>query len=72
MNFSSGTFGNPNEYPTLILFWQKMEELHYPGAGDTRKWLEERAAQEEARQQALMQQQMLLQQNINAPQGSAV
>ena len=42
MNLQSGAFGNPTEIETLILFWSKMEELHYPGAGATRKYLEER------------------------------
>ena len=42
MNLQTGAFGNPQEVETLILFWSKMEELHYPGAGATRKYLEER------------------------------
>jgi hypothetical protein len=61
MNLSSGTFGNPQEYATLILFWSKMEELHYPGAGDTKKWLEERAAEAELKQQAMLEQQIIAQ-----------
>lgn len=41
-----------------------MEELHYPGAAATRKFLEERMAREQAamQQQAIMQQQMMAQQ----------
>ena len=71
MNFTSGTFGPPQEYQTLILFWTKMEELHYPGASDTRKWLEERAAQQEAQKMAMLAQQNALQPNgINLPYGS--
>ncbi len=58
MNLQTGAFGNPQEPETLILFWSKMEELHYPGAGATRKYLEERM---EA-QQAMMQQQAMAQQ----------
>ena len=61
MNLSSGTFGNPQEYATLILFWSKMEELHYPGASDTKKWLEERAAEAELKEQAMLEQQMIAQ-----------
>lgn len=58
MNLQTGAFGNPAETETLILFWSKMEELHYPGAGATRKYLEERAESERAmmQQQAMMQQ----------------
>lgn len=46
MNLQSGAFGDPARTETLVLFWSKMEELHYPGAGATRKFLEERARQE--------------------------
>lgn len=41
MNLQTGAFGDPSQLPTLILFWTKMELLHYPGAGDTRAYLEE-------------------------------
>ena len=56
MNLQTGAFGNPGEIETLILFWSKMEELHYPGAGATRKSLEERReaqAQQAGRMQML-------------------
>lgn len=42
----SGAFGNPAELDTLILFWKKMELLHYPGAGETRTLLEEKQSLE--------------------------
>lgn len=41
-NLQSGAFGNPTEIDTLILFWTKMEQLHYPGASDTKRYLEEK------------------------------
>lgn len=54
MNFESGAFGNPQALETLILFWSKMELLHYPGAGETKQYLiEQKRAQDEA---ALQQQ----------------
>lgn len=56
MNLQSGAFGDPTDIETLILFWSKMEELHYPGAGATRKFLEER--RESMAKQAGMMQQM--------------
>ncbi len=41
MNLQQGAFGNPQNLETLILFWTKMELLHYPGAADTKSYLEE-------------------------------
>ena len=61
MNFESGAFGNPQALETLILFWSKMELLHYPGAGETKQYLiEQKRAQDEAvlRQQNAMHAQM--------------
>ena len=61
-NLEGGAFGDPTDLETLILFWAKMEELHYPGAAQTKKHLEEKmqrqeemAAQQAAAQQAAMQ-----------------
>lgn len=54
MNLQTGAFGDPAATETLILFWSKMEELHYPGAGATKQFLEERA-QREAEQAQMMQ-----------------
>jgi len=47
MNFESGAFGDPTLAETLVIFWKKMEMLHYPGAGETRAVLEERARRQE-------------------------
>lgn len=57
MNLQTGAFGNPSQLQTLILFWTKMELLHYPGAGETRSYLEE----ELKRQQAAAQMQQTAQ-----------
>ena len=55
-NLSAGAFGDPQDIETLLLFWGKMEELHYPGANATKKFLEDRnARQQEAMQQAAQQ-----------------
>lgn len=58
MNLQTGAFGDPTATDTLILFWAKMEELHYPGAAATKKHLEERAQaqQEQAQMMQAMQQ----------------
>ena len=54
MNLQTGAFGDPASTDTLILFWTKMEELHYPGAGMTREVLEQRKEQEQAAQMQQM------------------
>lgn len=59
LNLQSGAFGDPTSKETLILFWSKMEMLHYPGAGDTKAFLEEQLQREQ--QQAMMMQQMQMQ-----------
>ena len=48
MNLETGAFGDPTQTQTLILFWNKMEQYHYPGAGEVRKFLERRLEQEQA------------------------
>ena len=47
MNLQTGAFGDPKQTETLILFWGKMEMLHYPGAGETKKYLEDRLQREQ-------------------------
>lgn len=66
MNLQTGAFGDPSSTETLILFWSKMEELHYPGAGSTKKYLEERLRREQ--QQAAQAQQMQIQLQLLAMQ----
>ena len=60
LNLQSGAFGDQSDPQTLILFWSKMEELHYPGAGQVKQVLEKRLQQQQ--QQLAMQKQMALQQ----------
>lgn len=60
LNLQTGAFGDPSNPETLILFWTKMEQLHYPGAGETRQYLEEQLARQH--QAAAVQQQMMMQQ----------
>lgn len=54
MNLQTGAFGDPASLDTLILFWTKMDMLHYPGAGETKKYLEEKLRAQQAQQQAMM------------------
>lgn len=66
MNLQTGAFGDPRQIETLILFWSKMEELHYPGAGATRKYLEERLEEQRA---VMAQQAQLIQNQQTGPAG---
>lgn len=59
-NLQTGAFGDPASLETLIMFWSKMELLHYPGAGDVKKKLEEQLQRQQA--QAMQQQMMQMQQ----------
>lgn len=51
MNLQTGAFGDPSQLQTLILFWTKMELLHYPGAGETRAYLEEELRRQQLQKQ---------------------
>jgi len=51
-----GAFGQPQALETLLLYWTKMELLHYPGASDTKEYLQ--ALREEQMQQQMQMQQM--------------
>ena len=68
MNLQSGAFGDPTQPQTLILFWSKMELLHYPGAGETRQYLEEELERQQMMQQQQMMMQMQQQQQMQAAQ----
>ena len=57
MNLESGAFGNPQSLETLILFWGKMEMLHYPGSAETKQYLIEQKQKQEQLAQMQMQQQ---------------
>ena len=66
MNLQTGAFGDPAATETLVLFWSKMELLHYPGAGATKKYLEDKLKRE---QEQMMQMQMMqMQQQAMVPQ----
>lgn len=60
LNLQSGAFGNPQDLSTLILFWRKMEILHYPDAAQTRQYLEQQLARQQAMQQQMMAQQQAM------------
>lgn len=57
-NLQSGAFGDPTDLQTLILYWTKMEQLHYPGSSETKAFMEMRY-QQQLQAQAIQQQQMM-------------
>lgn len=62
LNLQTGAFGDPTQTDTLILFWSKMEELHYPGAGTTKKYLEDKLQREQIQAQQMQMMQLQAQQ----------
>lgn len=41
-NFTSGAYGDPSADETRLLFWQKMDEQHYPGASANARYFRQR------------------------------
>ena len=64
-NLQTGAFGDPGQTETLILFWSKMEELHYPGAASTKKYLEEKLSREQQMQAVQQAEQQARQDALN-------
>lgn len=69
MNLQSGAFGDPTQLQTLILFWTKMELLHYPGAGETRSYLEEELKRQQQVRKAVVSSGLSLERREN-PRGA--
>lgn len=61
-NLQTGAFGDPTDLNSLILFWARMEQLHYPGAAATKKNMEQQLKQQ--RQQQLMMAQVQMQSQL--------
>ena len=62
--FQIGAFGQPDNLDTLLLYWTKLELLHYPGASDTKEYLIKLQEQ----QMQLQQQQLEMQRAAMAEQ----
>ena len=56
-NFESGAYGDPTQIDTLVMYWTTMNKLHYPGAPDALKLLQQRQAQMAQVQQQQMRDQ---------------
>lgn len=50
MNFQEGALGSTQEIATLLRFWEQMERLHYPMAGDMVKSLKSQMESQQAAQ----------------------
>ena len=50
MNFQEGAMGSPTEITTLLRFWEQMEKLHYPMAGDMVKSLRDQMENQQVQQ----------------------
>ena len=68
--YQMGAFGQPGSMEALMLYWTKLELLHYPGASDTKQYLEQ-LQQQQMEQQAMMaaQQQAQQEAQLRAQQG---
>ena len=60
-HLQSGAFGDPRSIDTLILYWTKMEEDHFPGAGKIKSLMEQRREEQLQQQMLMMQAQMAMQ-----------
>ena len=58
--YTQGLFGDPADPDTQILVWTKLEELHYPLAGQTKDYL----IHKQEMMQAMMEQQAMAQQQM--------
>jgi len=55
LNFTSGSYGDPKDLKTIVMFWQTMDALHYPGAKRALKFATERVEEQRAAQEAAAQ-----------------
>lgn len=55
MNLKDGCFGNPTEIDTLIMFWDKMDALHYPGAKETAQQMRQKKEEQQMMMQMMQQ-----------------
>jgi len=76
-NYTSGAYGDPTANETRLLFWQKMDEQHYPGAAANARIFRQKVEEEQAMAAAQAQMQAVPMANgINgmpvSPTGDAV
>lgn len=54
-NFTSGAYGDPRDVSTIVMYWQMMNSLHYPGAKQALNYATERLEQQQQAQQIQQQ-----------------
>lgn len=56
-NFISGAYGDPADANTLVMYWQMMDTLHYPGAKQALKFASDRLQRQQEAQERQLQMQ---------------
>lgn len=54
-NFTSGAYGDPRDVSTIVMYWQMMNSLHYPGAKQALNYATDRLEQQQQAQQIQQQ-----------------
>jgi len=54
-NFMSGAYGDPADASTIVMYWQMMNSLHYPGSKQALEFASSRLQQQQAAQQEAQQ-----------------
>lgn len=70
-NLSKGAFGNPQEPETLLVYWQAMEQNHYPNASKIKAQVKEKIRTDEIIKNLQMQNEQLIKQNQELTKKSA-
>lgn len=67
-NFTSGSYGDPTDINTIVMYWQMMNTLHYPGAKQALIYATQRLEQQQqsAQEQMASQQEQLKMQRDTA------
>lgn len=54
-NFTSGAYGDPSDINTIVMFWQMMNNLHYPSANEALNYANQRLQEMQMTQEKQMQ-----------------
>lgn len=67
-HLQSGAYGDPTRIDTLLIYWQQMEILHYPGAKEAKAQLKARQEREMQQAMEMQKQQMTMEAEEKARQ----
>lgn len=70
-NFESGSYGDPTDINTLIMYWQMMNGLHYPGSEQALQFLQVRKQEQDQMMAAQIEQEQLQAQPQVPPDNTA-